>query len=189
VEQPDSTRRNAHHAAFARYVVPEVEVLTRVATSITHRQVDAEDLVQDTLLRAFRSIDHFDGAHPRAWLLTIMRNAELNRTRRRRPELLNDPDTAFERLSATAAGYGQLPEDVVLGDQFDGVVAAALAALPEKFRVVLELVDLDGLSYAETANVLGIPDGTVMSRVHRGRKRIRDRLAAAGLARRRRKMM
>jgi len=189
VEQPRPSIDEARRTAFAQYVVPELEVLARVATSITRRHVDAEDLVQDTLLRAFRSIDRFDGAHPRAWLLTIMRNAEVNRTRRRRPELLHDPDTALEQPTATTSGLGQRPEDVVLGEQFDGVVAGAFAALPEKFRQVLELVDLNGLSYAEAANVLGVPEGTVMSRVHRGRRRIRDRLTAAGLAPRRRKMM
>jgi RNA polymerase sigma-70 factor (ECF subfamily) len=189
VEQPEARTDDGRRAAFTRYVVPELEVLTRVATSITRRHVDAEDLVQDTLLRAFRSIDRFDGAHPRAWLLTIMRNAEVNRIRRRRPELLHDPDTTLEQLTATPSGHGQLPEDLVLGDQFDGAVTAAFAALPEKFRQVLELIDLDGLNYAEAANVLGVPVGTVMSRVHRGRKRIRDRLTASGLAPRRRKMM
>jgi RNA polymerase sigma-70 factor, ECF subfamily len=189
VEQPRPSTEEARRTAFAQYVVPELDVLTRVATSITCRHVDAEDLVQDTLLRAFRSIDRFDGAHPRAWLLTIMRNAEVNRTRRRRPELLDDPDTALEQPTATTSGYGQRPEDVVLGAQFDGAVAAVFAALPERFRQVLELVDLNGLSYAEAASVLGVPEGTVMSRVHRGRKRIRDRLTDAGLAPRRRKMM
>jgi RNA polymerase sigma-70 factor (ECF subfamily) len=189
VEQPKTSEDDARRAAFARYVVPELEVLTRVATSITRRPVDAEDLVQDTLLRAFRSIDRFDGAHPRAWLLTIMRNAEVNRNRRRRPELLHDPDSTLEQLAATPTGPGQRPEDIVLGDQFDDAVAAAFAALPEKFRQVLALVDLDGLSYAEAAEILGVPEGTVMSRVHRGRTKIRHRLTAAGLAPRRRMLM
>lgn len=67
--------------AFARYVLPEIDVLYRVARSITRHDADAEDLVQDTMLRAFRSIDRFDGRHPRAWLLTIMRNAQINRVR------------------------------------------------------------------------------------------------------------
>jgi RNA polymerase sigma-70 factor, ECF subfamily len=189
VDPQEATSDDARRRAFARYVVPELDVLARVATSITRRPVDAEDLVQDTLLRAFRAIDGFDGAHPRAWLLTIMRNAEINRTRRRRPELLRDPDTAFDQLAATPSGARERPEDIVLGDQFDGVVASAFAALPDKFRRVLELVDLDGLTYAEAANLLDVPEGTVMSRIHRGRKRIRDRLTAAGLAPRRRMMM
>ena len=71
--------------AFERYVLPELDVLLRVARSLTHNAADAEDLVQETLIRAHRSIDRFDGRHPRAWLLTILRNANVNRARRRRP--------------------------------------------------------------------------------------------------------
>ena len=173
---------NEAEAAFARYVLPEVDVLYRVAMSITRNRPDAEDLVQDTMLRAFRSIDRFDGRHPRAWLLTIMRNAQINRVRRRRPGLLTDPDAFADRDAAmadTAAG----PEQVVTDRQFDGVVENAYLAVPEPFREVIDLVDLAGLSYEEAAAVLEIPQGTVMSRLHRGRKRIREALAAAGVQR------
>jgi RNA polymerase sigma-70 factor (ECF subfamily) len=162
-------------------VVPEIDVLLRVARTIVPRPADAEDLVQDTLLRAFRSIDSFDGRHPRAWLFTIMRNAQINRTRRRRPELLDDPDAELERLRQTENSDGS-PETVVVGAAFDAVVAAALDTLPERFRQVVELVDIDGLTYAEAAEIVGTPVGTVMSRLHRSRTRIRKRLAAAGLA-------
>ena len=71
--------------AFERYVLPEIEVLLRVANSLTRNHAEAEDLVQDTLLRAYRAIDGFDGRYPRAWLLTILRNTHINRNRRRRP--------------------------------------------------------------------------------------------------------
>ncbi|MGH3627771.1 MAG: RNA polymerase sigma factor, partial [Sciscionella sp.] len=73
--------------AFAAHVLPEIDLLYRVARSITGQQADAEDLVQDTLLRAYRAIGSFDGKHPRAWLLTILRNTERNRHRRQRPGL------------------------------------------------------------------------------------------------------
>lgn len=169
---------------FAAHVVPEIEVLLRVARSLTARAADAEDLVQDTLLRAYRSIETFDGRHPRAWLLTIMRNAEINRNRRRRPDLLDDPGAAMERLSATADRRFD-PETVVVGEAFEAVVADALDALPDRFRTVVELIDINGLTYGEAAGLLGVPVGTVMSRLHRARNRIRDRLAAAGLAPRR----
>ncbi|MEV6946984.1 sigma-70 family RNA polymerase sigma factor [Streptomyces sp. NPDC051172] len=174
--QPPKTRDKA----FAEFVLPEVEVLLRVAMTLTAQPADAEDLVQDTLLRAYRAIDRFDGEHSRAWLLTIMRHAEINRHRRRRPHLLDDPDTDLERL--TAVGAEASPEDVVVGESFDEVVAAALAALPDKHWEVVRLVDIGGLSYAEAAEVLDVPEGTVMSRLHRARKRIRTELAAAGLA-------
>jgi RNA polymerase sigma-70 factor (ECF subfamily) len=172
--------------AFARFVLPEVDVLLRVARTLTPRAADAEDLVQDTLVRAFQGIERFDGAHPRAWLLTIMRNAHINRARRRRPELLHDQDAAFARLAAEAGEVAETPEALVVGEAFDAVVSNALAALPDRFRQVVVLVDMHGLSYAEAAEVLGVPVGTVMSRLHRARARMRHRLVAAGLAPRRR---
>ncbi|MFE5188524.1 RNA polymerase sigma factor [Streptomyces sp. NPDC056628] len=166
--------------AFAEFVLPEVEVLLRVAMTLTAQPADAEDLVQDTLLRAYNAIDRFDGRHPRAWLLTIMRRAEINRHRRRRPHLLDDPDAALDRM--TAADTVASPEEVVLGEGFDELVGAALAALPDKHRQVVRLVDIGGLSYAEAAEVLDVPEGTVMSRLHRARKRMRTHMAAAGVA-------
>ncbi len=185
VEEPvigeDERRRQLYRAC----VLPELDVLLRVAMTMTEQRADAEDLVQDTLLRAWRSINTFDGRHQRAWLLTIMRNAQINRHRRRRPELLDDPGRAAERDVTAAAGSA---EDVVVGRTFDAVVDAALAALPVKFRQVVLLVDVDGLTYAEAADALGVPEGTVMSRLHRARRRIRDRLAAADLAPRRRRV-
>jgi RNA polymerase sigma-70 factor (ECF subfamily) len=175
---PDQ-RALADHEAFTRYVLPEIDVLLRVALSRTHNAADAEDLVQDTLLRAYRAIGRFDGDHPRAWLLTILRNAQVNRVRRRRPSLLRDPD-AGQRLHE---GRNALPsaEALVVSQTFDTTVGDAVARLPTRFRHVVELVDIDGLTYQEAADALGIPIGTVMSRLHRARHRIRTRLAAAGL--------
>jgi RNA polymerase sigma-70 factor (ECF subfamily) len=164
--------------AFAEYVLPEVEVLLRVAMSLTAQPADAEDLVQDTLLRAYRAVDRFDGRHPRAWLLTIMRRAEVSRCRKRRPHLLNDPDAELDRLTPVA---GTTPEELVVDMTFDEVVGAVFEALPLRDQQVVQLVHLDGLSYAETAQLLGVPRGTVMSRLHRARNRIRDQLVAAGL--------
>jgi RNA polymerase sigma-70 factor (ECF subfamily) len=171
-------RARSDDEAFARYVLPEVEVLLRVALSRTRNAADAEDLVQDTLLRAYRGIGRFDGAHPRAWLLTILRNAQLNRVRRRRPTLLCNPE-AGERLQEQRDSQPSA-ESVVVGEAFDATVADAVVRLPTRFRQVIELVDIDGLSYREAADALGIPIGTVMSRLHRARRRIRTRLAAAG---------
>lgn len=112
--------------------------------------------------------------------MTIMRNAQINRSRRRRPELLDDPD-APERMGGTEHAHGS-SEALVVDRLFEGVVMDALDALPGRFRRVVELVDIDGLSYAEAAEVVDVPVGTVMSRLHRARARIRDRLTAAGLA-------
>lgn len=167
-------------AAFRRYVLPELEVLYRVGQSLTRNRADTEDLVQETLIRAYRAIDRFDGRHPRAWLLTIMRNAQINRTRRRRPELLRDPDVEMERLAATSVGDEDDPEATVVDPVFDANVREALEALPDRFRRPVELVDLGGLSYQEAAEQLGVPVGTVMSRLHRARKRMREQLERAG---------
>jgi RNA polymerase sigma-70 factor (ECF subfamily) len=163
--------------AFERYVLPEIEVLLRVAHSLTRNHAEAEDLVQDTLLRAYRGIDGFDGRHPRAWLLTILRNTHINRNRRRRPELLRDPDAATDRMISAASDDRT---DAVIDDEVDVEIIRALESLDEPFRRVVELVDIDGLSYAEAAEVLDVPVGTVMSRLHRARSRIRDRLVKVG---------
>jgi RNA polymerase sigma-70 factor (ECF subfamily) len=161
-----------------------MEVMLRVATSITRDPVDAEDLVQETVLRAYRAIERFDGRHPRAWLLTIMRNAQINRVRRKRPELMRDPDATMAVMADTGEG-GESAESLVVGPTFDAVVEDAFRSLPDKFRVVVELVDVNGLAYKEAADILDIPVGTVMSRLHRARNRIRDRLAVSDLAPRR----
>lgn len=162
-------------------MLPEVEVLVRVARSITTRRVDAEDLVQDTLLRAYRGLDGFDGRHPRAWLLTILRNAHVNRTRRRRPVLLDDAEAAMEAAAEVGGARDQDPEAVVVDKWFDVAVADAFEQLPERYRQVVRLVDIEGLSYKETAAALGLPEGTIMSRLHRARARMRSRLDAAGM--------
>ncbi|WP_311767017.1 MULTISPECIES: RNA polymerase sigma factor [Streptomyces] len=163
---------------FTQYVLPEVEVLLRVAMSLTTQRADAEDLVQDTLLRAYRAVGRFDGRHPRAWLLTIMRHAEVSRRRQRRPRLLDDPDTELERL---VPARDATPEELVVDTTFDEAVDAAFTALPLRDQQVVRLVHVDGLSYAEAAQVLDVPKGTVMSRLHRARKRIRNQLLAAGV--------
>ncbi|AEM88228.1 RNA polymerase sigma factor [Streptomyces violaceusniger] len=171
--------RDAHQQRmFAEYVLPEVEVLLRVAMSLTTQRADAEDLVQDTLLRAYRAVGRFDGRHPRAWLLTIMRHAEVSRRRQRRPRLLDDPDTELERL---VPARDATPEELVVDTTFDEAVDAAFTALPLRDQQVVRLVHVDGLSYAEAAQVLDVPKGTVMSRLHRARKRIRNQLLAAGV--------
>lgn len=172
-------RQETRSAAIDRYVTPELPVLYRVALSLTRNHADAEDLVQDTLLRAYRSIERFNGEYPRAWLLTIMRNANINLNRRRRPSLMTDPEAEMRKLASTADGSDN-PEQMVVDNRFDGTVADAFRALPKRFGQVVELVDIDGLSYQEAAAVLSIPAGTVMSRLHRGRSRMKVQLTSEG---------
>lgn len=168
--------------AFERYVIPEIEFLLRVAVGMTRNLADAEDVVQETLLRSFRAIGRFDGRHPRAWLITILRNANANRARKLPPQPMAEPGELLDRRQDPGAG-GDIPEKVVVDEAFDGAVAVAFASLPEKFRRVVDLVDIQGLTYSEAAETLSVPVGTVMSRLHRGRAKIRAALAAGGFQR------
>lgn len=161
------------------YVLPELPVLLRVARRLASSPQDAEDAVQETLLRAYQAIDRFDGRHPRAWLLTILRNSIRNTYRRTRPQLADSPDELLQLPAAGPEGRNGT-EERVLDGVLEAEIAQALFALSQGFREVVVLVDVDGLSYQEAADVLGIPTGTVMSRLHRARRKMRKRLEAAG---------
>ncbi len=162
--------------AFNEYVRPEIEVLLRVATSLTGRGGGAEDLVQETLIRAFRAIDSFDGRYPRAWLLTILRRTHINMHRRNRPGTTDD----VEQLRGSRPAFGSTeapsPEDQVLDQLLDPALQQAVQSLDAKFRDVLMLVDVDQLNYAEAAAALDVPVGTVMSRLSRARAKVRRHL-------------
>lgn len=164
---------------FRHYVYPEVPVLLRVARRLTASPQDAEDAVQEALLRAYRSIDRFDGRYPRAWLLTILRNVARNQYRRTRPHLADSPEELLQLPAAGPEGRNGT-EERVLDGVVEAEIAEALFALSQGFREVVVLVDVDGLSYQEAADVLGIPNGTVMSRLHRARRKMRKRLERAG---------
>ncbi len=181
VQSPLEARTPAPDDRFTHFVIPEIEVLLRVAHTLTRDRAEAEDLVQDTLLRAFRAIDGFDGRHPRAWLLTILRNTNINRHRKQRPSLMEDPDLTMATVADTTA-VGDSPEAVVVSATFDAAVESALDDLPDDFRRTIELVDIQGLPYAVAADALGVPVGTVMSRIHRARTRMRNQLASADVA-------
>jgi len=174
----------ARKDAFTRYVEPEITVMLRVAQTLTGSWADAEDLVQDTMIRAYRAIDGFDGAHPRAWLLTILRRAHLNALRRQRPDLLSEPSTLDQHRPAFGARSAPSAEESVTDLVPDEALQRAVNALDPRFRTVLLLVDVDQLTYAEVAEVLGIPTGTVMSRLSRARQRVRAYLRDADVSRR-----
>ncbi len=166
----------ARQDAFRRHVEPEIDVLLRVGRTLTGSWADAEDLVQDTLIRAYRGIDRFDGAHPRAWLLTILRNTHINSHRRQRPVLLEEPGEIDQHRLAFGAAAVPSPEDTVTDLILDDDLQRAVNSLDPRFRTVLLLIDVDQLSYAEVAEVLDIPVGTVMSRLSRARDRVRTQL-------------
>jgi RNA polymerase sigma-70 factor (ECF subfamily) len=179
VDPHRSAPTSVNNDAFRRYVVPELPVLLRVARRITSNATDAEDLVQEALLRAYRAVDRFDGRYPRAWLLTILRNTWRNMNRRTRPRLLDAEDDVLLVPAAGADGRSGAEEHVV-DNMLDADLAAELRDLSNNHREVVLLVDIDGLTYQEAADVLGVPIGTVMSRLHRARKRLRTRLEQRG---------
>ncbi len=162
--------------AFGEVVEPEIEVMLRVARSITGSAADAEDLVQESLVRAFRALDRFDGRHPRAWLLTIVRNTNINMHRRRRPIAVDDWELIHTARPAFGATEVASAEDVYVSQELDGALREAVGDLDPKFRSALVLVDVHDLSYAEAAAVLDVPVGTVMSRLSRARQRVRTAL-------------
>ncbi len=177
--EDDATRKSS----FRELVEPEIEVLLRVALANTSNQADAEDLVQETLLRAYRAIDRFDGRYPRAWLLTILRNTNANLHRRQRPGTFGDWELV--RSARPAFGRAVLPsaEDTFVDDELHADLEAAVRALDPRFRVALILVDVHDLSYSEAAVVMDVPVGTVMSRLSRARDRVRKQLRPTALTR------
>ncbi len=160
-----------------------LDALYQVALRLTRNRAEAEDVVQDAFLRAFRSFDRFNpGTNCRAWLFTILRNVFLNRVRSQGREVL-EADVG-DRVTAEAVGeartVGGNPEEELLQSVLHGDVDRALKALPLPFREAVVLVDLEGLSYREVAEVLGCPVGTVMSRLSRGRALLRQTLGRFG---------
>jgi len=164
-------------------VEPEIEVLLRAARTTTSNQADAEDLVQETLLRAYRAIDRFDGRYPRAWLLTILRNTNANLHRRQRPVTIGD----WELLQTARPAFGraELPgaENSFMDHELHADLEAAVRALDPRFRAALILVDVHDLNYSQAAAVMGVPVGTVMSRLSRARDRVRTSLRFSPLTR------
>ena len=177
---PSGVPTDAWQARFQEQVLPELPVLLRVAWRLTRDPVDAEDLVQDTLFRAYRAFERFDGRHPRAWLLTILRNTHINLVRKRRPDLLDD-EVAGRIPARGVDGRQDGMDEQALRDDLDPIVREALASLSPNHRAVVALVDLDGLSYQEAADLLDVPIGTVMSRLHRARAKVRTRLERHGI--------
>ncbi len=158
----------------------------RVARRMVGTREEAEELVQDTYARAFRSWRSFTpGTNMRAWLLRILTNLNTDRGRKiqRTPDLqpLEESDYYLANKLAAADGEQALDQERVVERLSQGGVVDALAALPHDFRDVVVLVDLGEFSYAEAAQILDVPIGTVMSRLHRGRRILKQTLAEESL--------
>jgi RNA polymerase sigma-70 factor (ECF subfamily) len=171
-------RTRGHAREFEDVALGHLDTLYRVALRLTHSRPEAEDLVQETCLRAFRSFHRFiPGTNCRAWLITIMRNLFLNRLRQTRHESLDEQLGGDVAESATGPDLAPgNPEEELLQTLLHGDVDRALRALPLTFREAVVLADLEGLSYREVSEVLGCPIGTVMSRLFRGRRLLRQSL-------------
>lgn len=163
----------AERPTFESVVSPEIPFLWRATMAMTRNHHEAEDLLQDTLLRALQGILGFNGRYPRAWLLTILRHTHHNRNRRRRPEPI-DPVRCAE--GALAMGTSPGADSALLSRGFDQHVEAALRALSPKLLQVVELVNISAFTYDEAARALGIPVATVTSRIHRARVRLREKI-------------
>ncbi|RDI75736.1 sigma70-ECF: RNA polymerase sigma factor, sigma-70 family [Gaiella occulta] len=159
----------------------------RVARRLVSTREEAEDLVQETYGRAFRSWRSYSpGTNLRAWLLRILTNLNLDRGRKiqRTPDLqpLEEGDYYLANKVAAAQGEQALDQDRVVERLSQDSVVTALSSLPADFRDVVVLVDIGEFSYADAAQILDIPIGTVMSRLHRGRRLLKQRLAEEAIA-------
>jgi RNA polymerase sigma-70 factor (ECF subfamily) len=174
----------ADPATFSELAMPFMGPLYSAALRMTRNPADAEDLVQETYLRAYRAFDSFqEGTNLKAWLYRILTNTFINQYRaaKRRPEQSDIEDVEdlylYRRLGGLeAAMAGRSPEAEVLEGIPDAEVKEALESLPEQFRMAVLLADVEGFAYKEIADILDIPIGTVMSRLHRGRKQLQKRL-------------
>ena len=181
----------ADQAAFTEQAMEHMPSLYSAALRMTRNPADAEDLVQETYLKAYRAFGTFtQGTNLRAWLYRILTNTFINRYRaqKRRPEETELEDVEdfylYRRLGGLEeARAARSAEDELLDMFSEDEVKDALESLPEQFRITVLLADVEGFSYKEIAEILDVPMGTVMSRLHRGRKALQKRLYEFATAR------
>ena len=168
--------------AFAQEALSHLDSLYGTAMRLTRRAADAEDLVQETYLKAFRSSSQFErGTNLKAWLFTILHNTFLNMRRHDGRNPVDVDSEAVEQAADLRASH-QTPEQLLTRDTLDADLQAALDSLPEAFRQAVWLRDVEEFSYAEIAAMTQVPIGTVMSRISRGRRMLYERVAKARVA-------
>ncbi len=168
-------------ARFEADALPLLNGMYAGAYRLTRNAADAEDLIQETFLRAYRGFHQFEeGTNLKAWLYRIMMNTFINsyRKRQREPQTISEDEVEDWYLYSKMVGGGAEPsaETAVIDALPDEDVQAALMDLPEQFRTAVLLADVEGFSYKEIAQIMDVPIGTVMSRLHRGRKALEKRL-------------
>ncbi|MDA8196815.1 MAG: sigma-70 family RNA polymerase sigma factor [Actinomycetota bacterium] len=178
----------ADQSKFAEDAMIYIDALFSAAMRMTRNSAEAEDLVQETYLKAYRGYGSFqEGTNLKAWLYRILTNTFINsyRAKKRRPDE-SDLDEVedlylYRRLGGLeAVAAGRSAEEEVLDSFTDEDVKAAIEALPEQFRLAVLLSDVEGFSYKEIAEIMDVPIGTVMSRLHRGRKALQKELYQFG---------
>jgi RNA polymerase sigma-70 factor (ECF subfamily) len=176
VADPQRRRR------FEAEVLPHLDAMYRTAMRLTRNPSDADDLVQDSVIKAYRFFDSYEtGTNVRAWLLKILTNLFFSKHRRTSLEgsvaAMGATDPVSDGwMGAASVNPSRDPERMVEKPLLEAAVARVLEDLPEDFRTVLVLVDVEGMTYREVAEAMGCPIGTVMSRLHRARKAVAQKL-------------
>ncbi|MFZ1081897.1 MAG: sigma-70 family RNA polymerase sigma factor [Candidatus Kryptoniota bacterium] len=168
------------HRNFEKEMMPHMAALYNFALRMTGDPDDAKDLVQETYMKAYRFFDKYEqGTNAKAWLFRIMKNSYINRYRKesKEPDKIDYDDVKDFYASIKDAGVDTNDlQEKIFGNLFEDEVAKALQDLPEDFRTVVILCDIEGYTYEEIADFIEIPIGTVRSRLHRGRKMLHSML-------------
>jgi RNA polymerase sigma-70 factor (ECF subfamily) len=173
---PDDMQGVGNAGRFEQLVLPHLDAAYNLARWLVRNQQDAQDIVQESYLRAFRFFSGFQGGDPRAWLLKIVRNTSYSFLEKNRPASL--AEEFDEKIHATEAGPPDAESEMVRSIE-SRLLHEALDELPITFREILILRELEGLSYKEISEVVNVPMGTVMSSLARGRGRLREILLRA----------